>query len=99
MEEQRKMVTDRWLAAIGSATQTVFWAIGYFFGFTLVVALSLGWILPGSFPEIGRPRNHAWRILHVREGKLYLVPEAVALIGWLFLGVLSWLLRHVGSGV
>lgn len=86
------MVTDKWLAAIGSATQTVFWAVGYFFGFTLVTALSFGMLLPGSFPDIGKPRKHSWHILYKNEGKIYLVSEVVALIGWFFLSILNWLI-------
>ena len=86
------MLTDRWLALIGSATQTVFWAIGYFFGFTLVTSLTFGLLLPGSFPDIGKPRPHAWKILYPQDGKLYLVSEAVAFIGWLVLCLLGWLM-------
>ena len=85
------MVTDRWLTAIGSATQTVFWAIGYFFGFTLVTVLSVGTLVPGAFAEIGRPRRHSWQIIYRREGKVYLVPEVVAALGWLLLGGLNLL--------
>ncbi len=85
------MLTDRWLAAIGSATQVVFWAIGYFFGFTLVSALTCGMLLPGSFPDIGKPRRQAWKILYAHDGKLYLVSEAVAFVGWLLLCLLVWI--------
>ena len=91
------MVTDRWLAAIGSATQTIFWAIGYFFGFTLVTALSFGLLLPGSFPDIGKPRKHAWQVFFKRDGRLYLVSEAVAFVGWIFLCVLNWLLFSIAG--
>ena len=93
------MVTDKWLAAIGSATQTVFWAIGYFFGFTLVTALSFGLLLPGSFPDIGKPRKHSWQLLYKSEGKFYLVSEAVALAGWFFLSVLNWLVFYFTTGM
>lgn len=94
------MVTDKWLAAIGTATQTVFWAIGYFFGFTLVAALSCGLILPGAFPEIGKPRksNRSWQLLYKREGKMYLIAEAVALVGWLFLCLLNWAFAYYTNG-
>ena len=85
------MVTDRWLTAIGSATQTIFWAIGYFFGFTLVTALSVGTLVPGAFTEIGKPRPHSWQIMYRREGKVYLVPEVVAALGWLLLGSINLL--------
>ena len=85
------MLTDKWLSAIGKATQTTFWAIGYFFGFTLTTALSFGLLLPGSFPEIGKDRRYSWHLIKIQDGKAYLLAEAVSMIGWLFLSILSWL--------
>ena len=84
------MLTDKWLSAIGRATQTAFWAIGYFFGFTLTTALTFGLILPGSFPDIGQLRKNSWHIIEVRDGKAYLMAEVVSMIGWMFLSLISW---------
>jgi len=92
------MLTDRWLTAIGSATQTIFWAIGYFFGFTLVSALSFGLLLPGPFPDIGKPRKHGWHLFYKQEGKIYLVSEAVAAIGWVFVSLLNWFVFYLTTG-
>ena len=92
------MLTDKWLSAIGTAAQTVFWAIGYFFGFTLVTALTFGLLLPGSFPDIGKRRKHAWHVIYRWDGKYYLNAETVALIGWLFISVLNWLVYLVVTG-
>lgn len=89
------MLTDRWIAAIGTATQTVFWAIGYFFGFTLVSALSFGLLLPGAFPEIGK--MSPWHLVFKREGKFYLASEAVAMTGWLFLTLLNWIIFQLAA--
>jgi hypothetical protein len=92
------MATDKWLTTIGMITQTVFWAIGYFFGFTLITMLSVGILIPGSFDEIGRPRQHAWHLLYRREGKFYLCAEVVAALGWFFLSALNlwWFLSYHG---
>ncbi len=92
------MLTDKWLNNIGLATQTLFWAVGYFFGFTLVTALSFGMLLPGSFPDIGKSRKHAWHILYKREGRVFLVSEAVAFVGWFFLFMLNMLIFSVTAG-
>ncbi len=91
------MVTDKWIAAIGSATQTLFWAIGYFVGFTMVTALSFGLLLPGSFPDIGKPRKKAWKLFYMKEGKLFLVAEAVALAGWFALSLVNWLVLYLAT--
>jgi len=90
------MMTDRWLAGIGNATQTLFWAIGYFFGFSLIGGLTFGLIVPGQFADIAKPREHWFRLMFVEEGKIYLVAEAVAFLGWLFLcGLGSWIIALV----
>lgn len=92
------MVTDKWLTAIGSATQTLFWAIGYFFGFTLITVLTAGLLVPGSFPGIGKPRRHGWHLVSRCEGRFYLASEAVAVAGWLFLIALNAILIRYLSG-
>ena len=84
------MATDKWLTAIGAFTQTIFWAIGYFFGFTLVTVLSLGLLYSGSFDEIGRPRDRSSRVVTRRQGKYFVAAEFVAAIGWMFLAALNW---------
>ncbi|MGI9517417.1 MAG: hypothetical protein ACR2NP_10240 [Pirellulaceae bacterium] len=84
------MVTDKWLTAIGSATQTLFWAIGYFFGFTLVTIFSFGLLVPGAFDEIGQYGQKSWHLLYRRHGKFHLVAEVVGVVGWTFLTLLNW---------
>ncbi len=86
------MATDKWLTTIGEVTQTLFWAIGYYFGFTLVMVFTLGALVPDSFDEIGRMRRPLWQFAFRREGKVYLVAEAVATLGWLLLSglILAW---------
>ncbi len=79
------MMTDRWLAGIGNATQWLFWAVGYFFGFSLIGAATLGLVVPGQFSEIGKPRSNWRALVFIKDGKFYLVGEAVAFMGWLFL--------------
>ncbi len=96
MARHQEMITDKWLTAIGGMTQTAFWAIGYFFGFTLVTGLSFGTLFAGSFDEIGRVHRRFGQVIYRRQGKYYLVAEFVAVIGWLFLGCLNswWFWRH-----
>ncbi len=84
------MATDKWLTAIGTATQTVFWAIGYFFGFTLVTLLSFGLLVPGTFGDIGQYGQRSWHLLYRRNGKFYLASELVAIVGWVFLTAVNW---------
>ena len=79
------MMTDRWLAGIGNATQTLFWALGYLFGFSLIGVITFGLVVPGQFADIGKPRENWLKLIFIQEGKVYLVAEAVAFFGWLFL--------------
>ncbi|MCP4081757.1 MAG: hypothetical protein GY819_17260 [Planctomycetaceae bacterium] len=87
----RIMLTDQWLSSIGAATQTVFWAIGYLFGFSLVTALSLGLIVPRPFEDMWKLRTNWRMLLDANDGKFHLASEVVTLAGWAFLGLLTWL--------
>lgn len=90
-EKTRIMLTDRWLASIGAATQIFFWAIGYFFGFSLVTALSCGLVVPGPFEQLGKRRSNRRKRLDANDGKFHLAAEVVTLVGWSFLCLLVWL--------
>ena len=81
------MVADKWLMTIGWMAQTLIRAIGYFFGFTIVTMLTVGWIVPDSFDNFGRHRRHWWAIVHKKSHRWILVAEAVTAVGWLFLAL------------
>ncbi len=84
-----------WLAGVAI---TIVWAVGYFFGFSLVGILSLGLIVPAPFNEIADPRPPWSRgILFRRHGRSYLSADVVALVGWLFLGIGGWWLFSLFS--
>ena len=83
------MATDRWLTTIGAAAQTLFWAIGYFFGFTVVAMLTFGLLIPASFDEIGRDLRPWWCVAWRRDGKFYMGAEYVAAICWFLLSLIN----------
>ncbi len=84
-----EMATDKWLTTIGAAAQTLFWAIGYFIGFTFVTMISIGVLIPAGFEEIGRDRRPWWCLVWRREGKFYVGAECVAAIGWFLLSAMN----------
>jgi hypothetical protein len=83
------MVTDKWLTTVGAAAQTLFWAIGYFIGFTLVFVLSAGLLIPADFDEIGQRCRPWWRAVFRRQNRLYIAAEYVASLGWLTLSLVN----------
>lgn len=96
MQTRPSPVTDRWLATIGGCAQTLFWAIGYFFGFTLVTIGTLGLVVPAAFAEIDRKPAGRARLFYRRHSRFWLAAEIVAAIGWCFLGVVSlWWYRFL----
>lgn len=83
------MVADKWLLTVGTVAQTLFWGIGYFVGFTIVSALTLGAVVPAAFDEIGQ-RRHPWHSPLFREnGQWYLAADLSAIIGWLVLTLIN----------
>lgn len=89
--EGKLMFTGRWLAAIEFSVKTLFWGIGYFFGFTLVTMLSVGTVFAEEYSCVVRGRNTKHRYwLFAREGRFYLVAEVVSAIGWFFLATVVW---------
>lgn len=83
------MVADKWLMVVGTIAQAILWGIGYLFGFTLVMVLTVGWVIPESFDTVGRFDRPLWRCLRKDEGKVYLSAEVVSMIGWVFLSAIN----------
>lgn len=85
------MVADKWLVNVGTVAQTLFWGVGYFVGFTVVSALTLGAVVPAGFEEIGKVRRLWYRVLFRENGQWYLAAEVSAIIGWAVLTLINLL--------
>ncbi len=84
-------MADRVFSVVYAITQTIFWGVGYFFGFSIISMLSAGGLVPEQFTNIGRDRKTGfWKVIFVRDGKCFVLAELVATIGWLFLCLLLW---------
>ena len=85
------MFNDRWLATIDLVFTSFFWGVGYFFGFNLILVLSVGMVSPEEFSFILKGRITPRRFwLFLRDGSIYLKAEVVSLVGWLFLLAIVW---------
>ena len=89
------MFTGRWFSAIEYMIRGAFWGVGYFFGFTLVTMMSVGMVFAEEFESVirGRQKRHRFWVF-VRDGNLYLIAEAVSLLGWFFLATVVWLFAY-----
>ncbi|MEM7457582.1 MAG: hypothetical protein AAF456_24850 [Planctomycetota bacterium] len=77
----------------GATVQWIFWTIGYFFGFTLVSVMTLGFIKPEELFD--RPQINNVRLFFRRRGSLYMANEAVSMTGWLFVIMFLWVINIV----
>ena len=73
--------------------QSIFWSIGYFFGFNLVSIVFIGLIVPQEYALGTKRRNDA--IAYRQHGKLILGTIPVAIVGWCFIALIAILIKYL----
>ena len=89
----KKTVRGNWRSRLDRMILTLVWGFGYLFGFSLIAIFSFGVCHAEEFPVLIQGRKQRRRFVIFKEhGICYLQAEVVAVIGWAFVSLISFVL-------